>query len=380
MLVKLRAGFAIKTTLSIKLGLLIILLSVVFKASAERIKDITNIQGVRSNQLIGYGLVVGLDGSGDQTNQVPFTAQSFNSMLRQFGIAVPEGARLQLANVAAVAVHAELPAFSKPGNEIDITVSSIGNAASLRGGTLLLTPLKGIDGEIYAIAQGNLVVGGLGVEGADGSRVTINVPSVGRIPDGATVERTVKGDFASGGPIILNLHEPDFTSAKRIADIINFTLGPETAFPMDAASINVRSPVDPAQKVEFLSLIENLEIEPGAAPARVVINSRTGTIIVGSHVTVEPVAITHGSLTVTIRENPQVVQPNPLAEGETAIVPQTEIVVEDGPRPMFRFAPGPTLDDIVRAVNEVGAAPGDLMAILEALKQAGALRAELIVI
>lgn len=348
--------------------------------NAERIKDITSIQGVRSNQLIGYGLVVGLDGTGDQTNQTPFTAQSFSSMLKQFGIAIPEGARFQLANVAAVAVHAQLPPFAKPGSAIDVTVSSIGNSSSLRGGSLLLTPLRGIDGQVYAIAQGNLVVGGLGVEGADGSRLTVNVPSVGRIPDGASVEREVAVSFTDGGPIVLNLHHPDFTSAKRMAEIINFTLGPETAFPLDAASVSVRSPVNPAQKVEFLSLIENLEIEPGEAPARVVINSRTGTIIVGNHVSVEPVAITHGSLTVTVRETPQAVQPNPLAQGQTVVIPQSEIIVEDGPRQMFRFSPGPSLDDIVRAVNEVGAAPGDLMAILEALKQAGALRAELIVI
>ena len=347
---------------------------------AERIKDITSVQGVRSNQLIGYGLVVGLDGSGDSTNQAPFTAQSFNSMLKQFGISVPEGARLQISNVAAVAVHAQLPAFAKPGQSIDVTVSSIGNSESLRGGSLLMTPLKGVNGEVYAIAQGNLVVGGLGVDGADGSSITINVPSVGRIPGGAMVERSVPLDFAGGRPLILNLHQSDFTTAKRVADIINHTFGPETAFANDPMSIVVQAPVNPAQKVDFISLVENLEVNPGEGAARVVINSRTGTIIVGNHVRVEPVAITHGSLTVTIRENPAVSQPNPLAEGETVVVPRSEIVVEDGPKPMFHFGPGNTLDDIVRAVNEVGAAPGDLMAILEALKEAGALRAELVVI
>lgn len=349
-------------------------------AHAERIKDITSIEGVRSNQLIGYGLVVGLDGTGDSTNQAPFTQQSFNSMLKQFGISVPEGARMQLDNIAAVAVHAELPAFAKPGQAIDVTVSSIANSDSLRGGSLLMTPLKGVDGEVYAIAQGNLVVGGLGVEGADGSKITINVPSVGRIPRGAMVERAVNVDFAGGRPLVLNLHQADFTTAKRVADVINETFGPETAFANDPTSIVVQAPVNPAQKVNFIASVENLRVDPGEGSAKVVINSRTGTIIVGNNVTVEPVAITHGSLTVTIRENPEVVQPNPLAEGETAVVPRSEIIVEDGPRPMFKFAPGSTLDDIVRAVNEVGAAPGDLMAILEALQQAGALRAELVVI
>jgi flagellar P-ring protein precursor FlgI len=359
-------------------GLCLILLAC--SVQAERIKDITSVQGVRSNQLIGYGLVVGLDGTGDQTNQAPFTQQSFNSMLKQFGISVPEGTRMQLSNIAAVAVHAELPPFSKPGQTIDVTVSSIANAAALRGGSLLMTPLKGIDGEVYAIAQGNLVVGGLGVEGADGSRVTINVPSVGRIPGGASVERTVPMDFAGGKPLILNLHQADFTTAKRVSEVINTTFGPETAFATDATSIVVQAPVDPSQKVSFIAMVENLQVDPGESSAKVVINSRTGTIIVGNNVTVEPVAITHGSLTVTVRENPDVVQPNPLAGGVTAAIPNSEIVVEGGPKPMFKFAPGSTLDDIVRAINEVGAAPGDLMAVLEALQQAGALRAELIVI
>lgn len=351
-----------------------------WQVNAERVKDITSVQGVRSNQLIGYGLVVGLDGTGDSTNQAPFTQQSFNSMLKQFGISVPEGQTMSLTNVAAVAVHAELPAFSKPGQAIDITVSSIGNSDSLRGGSLLMTPLKGIDGNVYAVAQGNLVVGGLGVEGADGSKVTINVPSVGRIPGGAMVERAVALDFAGGRPLILNLHQSDFTTAMRVAEVINNAFGPETAMANDPTSIVVQAPVNPSQKVNFIAMVENLEVDPGEGAAKVVINSRTGTIIVGSHVTVDPVAITHGSLTVTIQENLAVSQPNALGEGETVVVPQTEIVVEDGPKPMFKFSPGSTLDDIVRAVNEVGAAPGDLMAILEGLKQAGALRAELVVI
>ena len=346
----------------------------------ERLKDITTIAGIRSNPLVGYGLVVGLDGSGDQTNQAPFTTESFITMLKQFGIAIPEGARMQLKNVAAVAVHAELPAFAKAGQLLDITVSSIGDAKSLRGGTLLMTPLKGADGKIYALAQGNLVVGGLGVEGADGSQLTLNVPSVGRIPNGASVERTLPNRFAAGQPITFNLHRADFTSAKRVVDTINDLLGPGVARATDAMSIQVNGPKDPSQRVDFISLLENLEVQPGDAPARVVINSRTGTIVVGQHVRISPVAVTHGSLTVTVAEDIEVSQPDGLGEGATVVLPSSNVNAEQELNPMFRFAPGPTLDELVRAVNDVGAAPGDLMAILEALKQAGALKAELVVI
>lgn len=347
---------------------------------AERLKDITSVAGVRSNQLVGYGLVVGLDGSGDQTNQTPFTTQSFTSMLHEFGITVPAGAKFQLKNVAAVAVHAELPPFAKPGQLIDITVSSIANAKSLRGGALLLTPLKGLDGRIYAIAQGNLIVGGFGAEGLDGSKVTVNIPSVGRIPNGASVERAVPTAFGNNGKIVFNLHTPDFTTAKHVADAINQLLGPSVAMPMDAASIAVQAPQNPAQRVDFLSLLENIEVEPGAGAAKIVINSRTGTIVVGEHVRVSPVAVTHGSLTVTIREDVKVSQPNALGGGDSVVVPDSEVQVTEESGPMFEFSPGPTLSDIVKAVNEVGAAPGDLMAILEALKQAGALKAEIMVI
>ncbi len=349
-------------------------------SSAERIKDITTIEGIRSNPLIGYGLVVGLDGSGDQTNQTPFTTESFLNMIKQFGIAIPPGARMQLKNVAAVAVHADLPAFSKPGQQLDVTVSSIGNAKSLRGGTLLMTPMKGGDGNIYALAQGNLVVGGLGVEGKDGSKLTINIPSAGRIPNGATVEREVPTLFAAGQPIVFNLHRSDFTTAKRIVDSINTLLGPDVARAKDAMSVQVNAPKDPSQRVNFISLLENIQIVPGEAPARIVINSRTGTIVVGSHVRVSPVAVTHGSLTVTVSEDVEVSQPDALADGTTVVLPKSNVTAEENFNPMFKFAPGPTIDEIVRAVNEVGAAPGDLMAIIAALKQAGALKAELIVI
>lgn len=349
-------------------------------SQAERIKDITDVAGVRGNQLVGYGLVVGLDGTGDTVNQAPFAAQTFETMLRQFGITMPPGQQMQISNVATVVVHADLPAFSKPGQTLDVTVSSIANADSLRGGTLLMTPLKGVDGKIYAMAQGNLVVGGLGVEGADGSQLTINVPSVGRIPDGAYVERSIPNNFSAGQPIVLNLKQADFTTAKRVADRINKLLGPNVARPMDSMSIQVDAPVDPAHRVEYIALLENLEIEPGEAPARVIVNSRTGTIVVGQNVRVSPVAVTHGRLTVSINENVEVSQPNALGEGQTVVVPDSELGAEEEFSPMFKFAPGPSLEDIVRAVNEVGAAPGDLMAILEALKQAGALKADLVVI
>jgi flagellar P-ring protein precursor FlgI len=349
-------------------------------STAERIKDITTIDGIRSNPLVGYGLVVGLDGTGDNTASAPFTRESFLNMIEQFGIAIPDGARLSLKNVAAVAVHAELPAFAKPGQRLDITVSSIADAKSLRGGTLLMTPLKGVDGNVYALAQGNLVVGGLGVDGADGSSLTINIPSVGRIPDGASIERAVPTAFASGQPIIFNLHRSDFTSAKRVADSINDLLGPDVARAIDSISIKVNGPKNPSQRVDFISLLENLEVRPGEASARVVINSRTGTIVVGNHVRVSPVAVTHGSLTVTVSETINVSQPNTLADGTTVVVPETNIAGEQEANPMFNFAPGPTLNELVRAVNDVGAAPGDLMAILEALKEAGALKAELVVI
>lgn len=347
---------------------------------AERIKDLTTVEGVRVNQLVGYGLVVGLDGTGDPTNSTPFTAQSFASMLKQFGITVPPGANFQLKNVAAVAVHAELPPFAKPGQKIDITVSSIASAKSLRGGALLLTPLKGLDGEIYAVAQGNLIVGGFGAEGADGSRVTVNVPVVGRVPGGAMVERPVPTRFGGDDRIVFNLNSPDFTTAKRLADSINDLVGPGVASPMDSASIAVQAPKDPSHRVNYLALLENIEVEPGEESAKVIINSRTGTIVVGKHVRVSPVAITHGSLTVTVREDVNVSQPNQLGDGTTVVVPDSEIEIVEQSGPMFKFGPGPSLNDIVKAVNDVGVAPGDLMAILEALKQAGALKAEIMVI
>ncbi|NRA23572.1 MAG: flagellar basal body P-ring protein FlgI [Oleispira sp.] len=346
-------------------------------ANAERIKDITTIAGVRTNPLIGYGLVVGLDGTGDKA---PFTTQTFKNMMAEFGITIPNGIDPKLKNVAAVAITAEMPAFSKPGQHLDITVSSLGNAKSLRGGSLLFAPLKGADGQVYAIAQGNLVVGGFGVQGNDGSKITVNVPSVGRIPNGATVERAIPNAFGHGDSLVLNLDLPNFTTARHIIDTLNDLLGPGTAEALDATSIRISAPRDLSQRVSFLSVIENMEVAMGDARAKVIINSRTGTIVMGKHVRIEQVAVTHGSLTVVVQENLEVVQPNALADGETAVVPKTNITAEEENNRMFKFGPGVSLDEIVKAVNEVGAAPGDLMAILEALKQAGALKAELVVI
>jgi flagellar P-ring protein precursor FlgI len=344
---------------------------------AERIKDLASIAGVRSNQLIGYGLVVGLDGSGDKTK---FTGQSLRNMLVEMGINIPPGTDPKSKNVAAVSIHADLPPFVKPGQKIDVTVSSLGDATSLRGGSLLMTPLKGADGNIYAMAQGNLVVGGFGADAGDGSRVTVNIPSAGRVPNGATVERTVKNAFNVGDHIILNLHNPDFTTVSRLTDSINHTLGKGTAHSMDASSVKVNAPRDPSQRVPFLSLIENLELNPGEAPAKVVVNSRSGTVVIGQHVRVSPAAVTHGNLSVTISANPEVSQPDPLSQGQTVITPNFDVEISEEDSRMFVFDPGVSLDEIVRAVNQVGAAPGDLVAILEALKQSGALRAELVVI
>ncbi|MCF6353675.1 MAG: flagellar basal body P-ring protein FlgI [Candidatus Polarisedimenticolaceae bacterium] len=360
--------------------LLALLLTASGMAQADRIKDITSIAGVRSNQLLGYGLVVGLDGSGDKVKSSPFTQQSLITMLANLGIVVPPGTTIKPKNVAAVMVHADLPAFAKPGQKIDITVSSIGDAKSLRGGSLLMTPLKGIDGKIYAMAQGNLVVGGLSATGSDGSNITINIPSVGRIPNGASVERAVSSPFSHGNSFTLNLHQADFTTARRLSESINHTLGAGTSRPIDATSIVVNAPLDPSQRVSFVSMVENLEVRPDAAPARIIVNSRTGTVVISSHVRVSPAAVSHGSMTVTISERVGVSQPGAFAGGTTAVIPRSDVTVEEEGKRMFVFDPGVSLDEVVRAVNEVGAGPSDLVAILEALKQAGALRAELVII
>jgi flagellar P-ring protein precursor FlgI len=349
-------------------------------AYGERIKDLAQIQGVRTNQLFGYGLVVGLDSTGDQTSQAPFTVQSLNNMLAQLGITVPSTVTPQLKNVAAVAVHAVMPAFVKPGQTIDITVNSIANAKSLRGGSLLVTPLRGMDGQIYAIAQGNLIVSGFGVEGTDGSKLTVNVPSSGRIPNGATVERAVNSQLAQGDSIILNLNDADFTTATRVVASVNKGVGDGVASIIDGGSVRIQAPLDITQRVAFLSTVENLQVEPAAAAAKVIINSRTGTVVISSHVIVTPAAVSHGSLSVSIKEEQAVSQPGAFSTGQTAVVNNSIINVDQGSNHMFLFKPGVELEQIVRAVNEIGAAPGDLVAILEALKEAGALQAELIVI
>jgi flagellar P-ring protein FlgI len=349
-------------------------------AHADRIKDIATVGGVRSNQLVGYGLVVGLDGTGDQTTQAPFTIQSIQNMLQRFGVTIPPNTNPQLKNVAAVTVTADLPPFAKPGQTLDVTVGTIGNAASLRGGNLIMTPLRGADGQIYAMAQGNVVVTGFGVNGKDGSRMSLNVPSSGRIPNGASVEREVSVHFGGDPHLMLNLNTPDFTTAARVAAAINKILGNDTAQALDAVSIRVNAPVDPNQRIAYMAQLEAVEVDPGEAPARVIINSRTGTVVISSHVKVSAAAVAHGSLSVTITEREDVSQPAPFSQGQTVVTPRSSIDVQQSDARMFMFQAGVNLEEIVRAVNQVGAAPGDLVAILEALREAGALHAELVVI
>ncbi|GGI67641.1 flagellar basal body P-ring protein FlgI [Shewanella gelidii] len=358
------------------IGMLLFLI-IAMPADAQRIKDIANVQGVRNNQLIGYGMVVGLPGTGEKTR---YTEQTFKTMLKNFGINLPESFRPKVKNVAVVAVHADMPPFIKPGQTLDVTVSSLGEAKSLRGGTLLQTFLKGVDGNVYAIAQGSLVVSGFSAEGLDGSKVIQNTPTVGRIPNGGIIERAVVSPFSSGDFLTFNLRRADFSTAKAMADAINDLLGAGMARPLDASSIQVSAPRDVSQRVSFLSVLENIQVEPASEAAKVIVNSRTGTIVVGQNVQLFPAAVTHGGLTVTIAEATQVSQPNPLAGGETVVTSESTIDVAEDSRRMFMFDPGTTLDELVRAVNLVGAAPSDVLAILEALKMAGALHGELIII
>ena len=347
-----------------------------FASHAQRIKDLADVAGVRSNQLIGYGLVVGLPGTGEQS---PFTEQSFKTMLSNFGITMPENLKPKIKNVAAVAVHAELNAFAKPGQTIDVTVSSMGSAQSLRGGTLLQTILKGLDGNAYAVAQGSLVVSGLGAQGLDGSKILVNIPTVGRVANGAMVEREVKSPFSLGDHITFNLRHSDFSTAKLLSDTINELIS-GSARAIDATSVQVKAPRDISDRVSFLSVIENLEFEPASPAAKIIVNSRTGTIVIGAEVKLLAAAITHGGITVTINEVQDASQPNAFAEGETVVTEQSAVNVSNSDARMFVFRPGVTLDTLVRAINEVGAGPGDVMAILEALDQAGAILGELIII
>ncbi len=362
------------------IGLIMILFLGEGVAHADRIKDVAKIAGVRSNQLIGYGIVVGLNGTGDGTGGRQITSQSIRNILSRLGVTLPQKLSIKPDNTAAVMIHATLPAFSKVGKTIDVTVSSMGDARSLRGGTLLMTPLKGADNHIYAVAQGSVIVSGFGAQGSDGSNITENIPSTGLIPNGAMVEHVIDTPFGTRKDIVLNLNQPDFTTAKRLTDAINKSIGPGTAYSIDSGSVSVSAPMDSSQRVAFISMLENLTMTPADGVARVIINSRTGTVVIGKYVYVLPAAVSHGSLTVTITENPKISQPAPLSGGNTVVVPRSNIAVEERADPMFVFNPGVSLDEIVRAVNEVGASPSDLVAILEALKAVGALRAELMVI
>jgi flagellar P-ring protein precursor FlgI len=353
---------------------------------ADRLKDLTSIAGVRSNQLVGYGIVVGLAGSGDGNSGL--TLQSMQSMVSRFGL-VTETSGLDGKNTAAVMVTAELPPFIKPGQTLDVTVSTLGKAKSLRGGTLLMTPLLGADGETYAVAQGNMVVGGLGVTGADGSSVIVNIPTVGRVPRGASVERMVESPFLESDNIILNLHQGDFSTALIVTEAINDIFGPDVAVPLDSTSVKVRSPKDLSQKVAFVSLLENIEVEPASPKARVIVNARTGTIVIGGNVRVTPAAVTHGSLTVRINESQTVtptgnttVNENQVVStpGDAVATPESEIGIDQENARAFIFDPGTELSTIVESINAVGSSAADLVAILEALREAGSLRAELIII
>ena len=356
-------------------------------ALADRLKDLTSVAGVRSNQLVGYGIVVGLSGTGDGNTQL--TLQTIQSMVAQFGQST-DLAGIKGKNAAAVMVTADLPPFIKPGQTMDVTVSTLGEAKSLRGGTLLMTPLLGADGQTYAIAQGNLLVGGLGIEGGDGSSLIVNVPTVGRIPRGGSVERMVDTSFLNNPYLVLNLNQGDFSTAYRVSEAINdFLEDTSVATPIDASSIRVRAPEEASQKVAFMSLIENIEVDPARPAAKVVVNSRTGTIVIGGDVRVTPAAVSHGSLTVRIDENKKVtptttavVNENQavLAPGDPNVEVDTDITVDQPDAQAFVFDPGVDLSSIVDTMNGVGASPADLVAILEALRQAGALRAELVVI
>jgi flagellar P-ring protein precursor FlgI len=348
-------------------------------ATADRLRDLASVQGVRSNQLLGYGLVVGLDGSGDQTTQAPFTTQSVASMLSQLGITLPPGVTPQLRNAAAVMVTAQLPAFAQPGQQIDITVSSLGNARSLRGGTLLLTPLRGADGQIYAMAQGNVLVSGAGAAAA-GSRVQVNHLSAGRVPSGATVERAVQNQFLQGEAINLELNTTDFATARRVADAVNRRFPESGAVAQDARVVRVRLPADPAQRVGFLGELESLDVAGVVPVAKVIVNARTGSIVLNQNVTLSESAVAHGNLSVTISTTPIVSQPGALSGGSTVVTERADIQIKQDGGSVMMVNPAAKLADVVKALNALGATPGDLIAILQALKAAGSLKAELEII
>lgn len=348
-------------------------------ARAERIKDVASVQGVRHNPLVGYGLVVGLDGSGDQTTQTPFTVQSMNNMLLQLGITLPAGTNPQLKNVAAVMVTGQLPPFAKPGQTVDVTVSSVGNAKSLRGGTLLMTALKGADGQVYAMAQGNLVISGAGAS-APGARVQINQLNAGRVPNGATVERAVASPFALGDRLAYELNVTDFSRAQQVSQAINSRFGEGTARAVDGRVIEVQAPADPAERVAFVSDVENLPIGAVSGPARVVINARTGSVVMNRAVKLEPFAIAHGSLSIVVSTEQSVSQPFALSAGQTAVTQKSDVQIRQEPGALTLVRDGADLAEVVKALGVLGANPQDLLAILQAMKAAGALRAELEII
>jgi flagellar P-ring protein FlgI len=345
---------------------------------AERLKDITTIQGVRSNQLIGYGLVVGLDGTGDQTTQTPFTVQSIISMMQQMGVNLPPGTSLQLKNVAAAMITSSLPAFAQPGQTLDVTVSSMGNAKSLRGGTLLMTPLKGADGQVYAIAQGNLVVGGVGAS-ANGSQTQINHLGVGRISDGATVERALPSSISQTGSFNLELKESDFSTASIVVNAINSRFGNNTAFALDGRVIKVDAPAN-FSRVAFLANLETIEISPAATPARIILNARTGSVVMNKAVTLDSCAVSHGNLSVVINTSPVISQPGAFSNGQTISTAVSQIDINKEPGKVLKLNNGANLSDVVKALNAIGATPQDLLAILQAMKAAGSLHADLEVI
>ncbi len=348
-------------------------------AHATRIKEVAAVQGVRSNQLVGYGLVIGLDGTGDQTTQAPFTTQGLQSMLQQLGVTLPAGTTMQLKNVAAVIVTASLPAFAQPGQTIDVDVSSVANAKSLRGGTLVATPLKGADGQVYAIAQGNMIVGGAGAA-AGGSKVTINHLSAGRIPEGASVERAVPTPLSQGDTLELDLNAADYATARAVANAINANKGAGIARALDGRVVKVKAPMDADARVGFLADLENLDISLAAPAAKIVMNARTGSIVMNQSVTLAPCAVAHGSLSVTINSNPQVSQPAPNSNGQTVVTDKTDIAISAQPGSLVNMPAGTKLADVVKALNALGATPQDLLAILQAMKSAGALTADIEVI
>lgn len=348
-------------------------------AQAERLRDLASISGVRQNQLLGYGLVVGLDGSGDQTTQTPFTVQSVISMLQNMGVNLPSTSSLQLKNVAAVMVTTSLPPFSQPGQTLDITVSSMGNAKSLRGGTLLMTPLKGADGQIYAMAQGNVVVGGVGAA-ANGSKAQVNHLSVGRVSAGATVEREVPTNIGQNNLVQLELNESDFSTASRVVEAINQKFGAATAQARDARVIQVRVPAHPDERVSFLGMLESLSVTPAQLAAKVIINARTGSVVMNQAVTLDTCAVSHGNLSVVISTENTASQPNALAAGQTQLVQNSSIEIKKDAGQVVLLQQAVALSDVVKALNAIGATPQDLLSILQAMKAAGSLRAELEII